>query len=104
MEIEISSRHGPVVEPFKEYAQKKVERLLKYFNLIQRIRVVLDVRGDGSCCEIIAEIEHSRDLVAEACSEDMHASVDAAVDKLERQLVHHKDQVRDRKGRGPNPH
>ena len=104
MEIEVSTRHQPVAEDLRAYAHKKAERLLRYFNLIQRIRVVLDVRGEGACCEIIAEIEHAPDCVAQECSNDMRASIDAALDKLERQLVQHKDRVRDRKGRGPNPH
>lgn len=104
MEIEITTRHEAVAQDVRDYAHKKAERLLRYFNLIQRIRVVLDVRGDGSCCEVIAEIEHAHDFIAQECSQDMRASIDAAVDKLERQLTQHKDRVRDRKGRGPNPH
>ncbi len=104
MQIEISSRHGTVEAASKDFAERKAERLLKYFNLIQRIRVVLDRRGEGACCEMIAEIEHNHDFVAEVCGQDMRASIDAAADKLERQLVQHKDRVRDHKGRGPNPH
>ncbi len=104
MQIEISSRHGTVADEFKDFAERKAERLLKYFNLIQRIRVVLDHRGEGACCEMIAEIEHNHDFVAEVCSQDMRASIDAASDKLERQLVQYKKRVRDHKGRGPNPH
>ncbi len=104
MQIEISCRHDSIGDDMKVYAERKAEKLLKYFNLIQRIRVVLNVRGDGACCEMIAEVEHQHDFIAEVCGEQMRASIDAAVDKLERQLAEHKDRIRDRKGRGPHPH
>ncbi len=104
MRVEISSRDDSITDDMKAYAREKADKLLKYFGGIQGIRVVLNVRGEGACCEMIADIEHAHDLVAETCSEQMRSSIDAAFDKLERQLAHHKDRVRDHKGRGPNPH
>jgi putative sigma-54 modulation protein len=88
----------------KEYARKKTERLSKCYDRLQAIRVVLQQEGTGFFCEMIAEIEHMHDLVGRADAEEMTEAIDLAVDRLERQLVEHKDRIRDRKGRGPNPH
>jgi len=42
--------------------------------------------------------------VGRALGEETRAAIDQAADRLERQLVKHKDRTRNRKGRGPNPH
>jgi len=49
-------------------------------------------------------VEHMHDLVGRATDVDPRAAIDLAEDRLERQLAEHKDRVRNRKGRGPNPH
>jgi putative sigma-54 modulation protein len=104
VQIEISARHVSATPDLKDYAQRKAQRLLKYYNRIQAIRVVLDREGDNPSCEMIADLEHAADLVGRASDKDMRAAIDAAVDRLERQLVEHKDRTRHRKGRGPHPH
>jgi putative sigma-54 modulation protein len=104
LQIEISSRTDRIPDEMRAYAAQKAERVLKYYDRLQGIRGVLDMEGPNFHCELIAEIEHMHDLIGEAQHEDMRAAVDQAVDKLERRLVQHKDRVRHRKGRGPNPH
>lgn len=104
MQIEISVRHTSIAEDVKAYAEKKAQRLVKYYNKIRAIRVVLDKSGAGFHCEMIVALEHMHDLVAHTTAEELHAAIDETVDRLERQLVQHKDRTRHRKGRGPSPH
>ena len=104
MQIEITVRHESVTGDIKAYATKKADRLGKFYDRIQAVRVVLDKDGGGMVCEMIAGVEHTRDLVGRATDADVRAAIDLATDRLERQLAEHKDRVRNRKGRGPNPH
>ena len=104
MQIEITVRHESVTADIKDYATKKADRLVKYYDRIQSVRVVLDKEGGATVCEMIADVEHSHDLVGRATDADVRAAIDLATDRLERQLAEHKDRVRHRKGRGPNPH
>jgi len=104
LQIDVVCRHASVTEDIKAYAEKKAQRLLKYYDRIQAIRVLLDTGGAGYACEMIVDLEHRHDLVARTEGLDLRAAIDQTVDRLERQLVHHKDRVRSRKGRGPNPH
>jgi len=104
LQIEITVRHESVAADIKDYATKKADRLVKYYDRIQSVRVVLDKDGGGMVCEMIADVEHTRDLVGRATDADVRAAIDLATDRLERQLAEHKDRVRHRKGRGPNPH
>jgi len=104
LQIEVTVRHTSVSPEMKAYAKKKAQRLLKYYNRIQAVRVLLDQSGAGFTCEMIADLEHMHDLVAQSTGPDLRAAIDAAADRVERQVVEHKDRTRHRKGRGPNPH
>jgi len=104
LQIEVTARSASITGDLKDYATKKAERLLKYYDRIQSIRVLLGVEGPASTCEIIVVLEHMHDLVGTSKDPDMRAAIDQSVDRMERQLAAHKDRVRSRKGRGPNPH
>jgi ribosomal subunit interface protein len=51
---------------------------------------------------MIVHVEHSNTLVAHHDEGDAYACIDACVDKLERQLTDHKEQVRNRKHQQPS--
>ena len=104
MQIEVTVRHESIAADMRDRADEKARRLLKYYNKIQSIRVVLNKSGAGFSCEMIADLEHSSDLVAQTAGHNMRAVIDQAAERLERQLLEHKDRTRHRKGRGPNPH
>jgi putative sigma-54 modulation protein len=104
LQIEVTCRHGNVGDDQKDYAEKKAQRLLKYYDKIQSIRVVLDVGGAAFGCEMIVSLEHMHELVGHTEDADLRAAIDQTTDLLERQLTEHKDRTRHHKGRGPNPH
>lgn len=104
MQIEVTIRHESVAGDVREYAEKKAQRLLKYYDRTQAIRVILDHGGGGFTCEMLVDLEHMHDLVAHTAAPTVNEAIDLAVDRLERQLIEHKDRTRNRKGRGPNPH
>jgi putative sigma-54 modulation protein len=104
LQIEVTVRHASIADDVKAYVEKKAERLLKHYDKIQAIRVVLDKTGAGLACEVIVVVEHMHELVAHELGDDLLKAVDLTVDRLERQLTEHKERIRNRKGRGPNPH
>lgn len=71
MQIEVTARSPVIGSDMKAYAGKKAERLVKYYNRVQSIRVVLGVEGRESTCEMIAALEHRHDLVGTATNPDM---------------------------------
>jgi putative sigma-54 modulation protein len=104
LQIEVTVRHGVISDDQKAYAEKKAQRLLKYYDKIQSIRVLLDSGAAGCGCEMLVALEHMHDLVAHTQGPDLGAAIDATVDRLERQIIEHKDRTRNHKGQGPNPH
>jgi len=104
LQIEVTVRHASIAEDLKTYGHTKAERLLKYYDKIQAIHVVLDTAGATSSCEMVVVVEHMHELVGRTEADDLRACIDQTVDRLERQLVEHKERIRNRKGRGPSPH
>jgi putative sigma-54 modulation protein len=104
VQIEVTVRHASIADELKAFAEKKAERLLKHYDKIQAIRVVLEKSGAGMACEIVVVVEGMHELVAHEQGPDLLKCVDLTVDHLERQLTEHKERIRNRKGRGPNPH
>ena len=104
LQIEVTARHESITADMRNRADEKARHLLKYYDKIQSIRVVLNKGGDGFSCEMIADLEHANDLVAHTAGRNMRAVIDQTEERLERQLLEHKDRTRHRKGRGPNPH
>lgn len=100
MIVTVSSRHMEVTPPLKAYAEQKANKLIKYYDRIQEIEVVLDNGKDGSSVEMIVNAEHRNMFIARHDSEDAYACIDGCIAKLERQLTEHKDKIRNRKHPG----
>ncbi len=103
MIVTISSRHMNVSEPLKNFAEQKANKLVKYYDLIQEIEVVLDAGKDQVKVEIIVNAEHKNTFIAHHDEGDAYVCIDACVDKLERQLTEHKKKHRNRKHPEPTP-
>lgn len=97
MQIVITERHTAATGELKSYTQEKAAKLLRYYDRIGAIEVVLDGAADQAKAEMIVKVEGSQDLVAWASERDYFASVDVVVDKLESQLRKHKEKLRNRK-------
>ena len=104
MQIKVALRDESIGEDMKRRAEEKAQRLLKFYDKIQSVRVVLDKTGEGYSCEMIADLERMHDLVAVTTDRSLQVAIDQSFARLERQVVEYKDRTRNRKGRGPNPH
>ncbi len=97
MQTTISSKHVDVTPAISQYAEKKAERLTRYFDRIQQIDVVIDKARNGYTVEIITDVEHHKPFVATAEDADMYACIDLGVDRASRQLKDHKSRLRNHK-------
>jgi putative sigma-54 modulation protein len=98
MEFKLSGRHLDITPAIREYAEKKTQRLHRYFDRIQSMEGVIDKKDPRQFhVEIIVNVEHAQPIMAHATTEDLYAGIDAVTDKLERQLTDHKEKLRNRK-------
>ena len=90
MKIQVTGRHVEVTEDLREYIETKANKLPRYYDRIHEIEVVLDHESEQFTAEMIVRVDQKHTFVL----------VDLVVDKLERQLVRHKEKRRNHKHDG----
>ena len=96
MEIQFTGRHPGITPHLKEYAEEKAQRLERYFDGTHRIEVVMSREGDQSVVELLISAT-GRQIVSESRAPDLYAAFDAVLDKAEKQLIRHKEKLRERR-------
>jgi putative sigma-54 modulation protein len=98
MQLHITFRQFGSSDSLKEYAKEKVERVNKYLDRAGEAHVVLSLERHLHHAEITI---HSGAWVlrGKEKSEDMYASIDAAMDKIESQLRKYKEKIKNHHGR-----
>lgn len=100
MQINISGHHVELTPALKEYAEEKIKRLEHHFDLITRSDITLTVEKLVQKAECNIHVSGS-DLHASAEDQNMYAAIDKLSDKLDRQLLKHKEKLVARnKGQG----
>ncbi len=98
MQLSITFRHMDASDFLKSYAQEKVERVNRLLDRAGEAHVVLSLERHLHNADI--QIQSGRFVLrGREKSEDMYASIDAAVDKIERQLKRYKDKLKDHHSR-----
>ena len=97
MNLTISGHHLEVTPSLRSYVTTKLDRISRHFDKLVDIKVLLTVenlkekeRRQRAECNIHVK---GHDLFAESANEDLYAAVDDLVDKLDRQVVRHKDRL-----------
>ena len=93
MQLNVSGHHVEVTDPLRDYVVSKFERLQRHFDHITNTDVTLIVEKLVQKAEATVHISGA-DIFAAAESEDMYAAIDALADKLDRQLIKHKEKSR----------
>ena len=97
MRINIVSKQITVTDGIRDYVEKKMQRIEKYFDSSTLdITITFTVQKNTQTAEALI---HSKGLYLKGLgkSEDLYASLDFAVDKIERQIAKYKDRINDRK-------
>lgn len=98
MKVKIAERHAPLSDALRAYVLEKAKSLERYYNRIISIDVVLSVEKERQIASMHAHLTNRKIIHAHEKSSDMYASIDKAIDKLQRQLVKYKDQLKDKGG------
>jgi putative sigma-54 modulation protein len=93
MQLTISGHHIDVTEALREYVTNKISRLEKHHDRITNTHVILTVEKLQQKAEATLHISGA-DLYADSESEDLYAAIDSLTNKLDRQLIKHKEKHR----------
>ncbi len=92
--FDVVGRNVLVTEPMKDYAIEKVSKLERLTNRIIDVNVTLEVQKLEHRCDIVLRVGHIK-IKSHAATDNMYASIDKAVDKLESQFTRYKTRIQD---------
>src|SRR4051812_45635716 len=98
MQLNITFRHFEPIDSLKNYAREKVERAHKYLDTAGEAHVVLSLERHLHHADITIT-SGPFVLRGRERSEDMYASIDLAMDKIERQLRRYKERLKHHHGK-----
>lgn len=95
MQITITGHQLEITEALRDYVNNKFSRLERHFDKITSIRVTMGVEKINQIVDASILIAGG-EVNAQAEHEDMYAAIDLLIDKLDRQLLKHKEKQLDR--------
>ena len=92
MQISISGHQLDVTDALKGYIEEKLERVERHAEHITKVEITLTVEKQRQKAEGNVHVAGA-DIHASAEHDDMYAAIDALADKLDRQLVKHREKT-----------
>ena len=93
MQITTSGHHLELTSAIKDYVDSKLQKLERHNDRITSINVILSVDKLDQKAEATIHA-NGKDFFADCTSEDLYAAIDLLADKLDRQLIKHKEKLR----------
>ncbi|MCY1204546.1 Ribosome hibernation promoting factor [compost metagenome] len=90
MQVNISGHQLDVTDALRNYVVEKFDRLERHFDRITNVQVIMQVEKLKQKIEATLHVAGG-EVVANAEHEDMYAAIDLLTDKLDRQLIKHKE-------------
>ena len=92
MQLAITGHHVDLTESLTSYINQKFDKLERHSDQITQVHVVLTVEKLEHHAEATAHVSGA-ELFANAHADDMYAAIDGLVDKMDRQLIKHKEKT-----------
>ena len=94
MNLLIHGNHVEVTPALRDYVQVKLTRVERHFDQVIDANVQLTVEKLRQRAEITLRLR-GNNIHVESVDNDMYAAIDMLVDKLDRQVLRHKDRLKD---------
>jgi putative sigma-54 modulation protein len=94
MNLQISGHHVEVTPAMRDYVTNKLDRVTRHFDHVIDVGVILSVEKLRQKAEVTVHVR-GKDIYVEAEDGDMYAAIDVLIDKLDRQVIKHKQKTQD---------
>lgn len=92
MQINLTGHHLEITDSLRKYVYEKFERIERHFDHINNVHVILQVEKLRQIAEAKLNV-NGGEIFANSESEDMYAAIDTLIDKLDRQVIKHKEKL-----------
>lgn len=97
MNLTLTGHHIDITPAIREYVLSKLDRITRHFDEVIDITVILTVEKLQQSVEANVHLR-GKDIFVQADDADMYAAIDLLADKLDRQVVKHKEILSQHRG------
>lgn len=97
MQINLTGQNIDVTDALKSYVDNKFERFARHSDNVINAHVVLSVEKLSQKAEATLHVNGGK-VFADSAHEDMYAAIDGLIDKLDRQVIRHKEKKNSYRG------
>ena len=91
MNLYLTGHHLDITPAIRDYVTGKLDRVTRHFDDVIDVNVVMAVEDKLRHKVEVNLHTRGKDIHVEAVAPDMYAAIDALVDKLDRQVLKHKE-------------
>jgi len=99
MNLHLTGHHIEITPAMRDYVNSKLGRVTRHFDQVIDVRVILSVEKLKHKIEASVHLS-GKDIFVETHDTDMYAAIDALADKLDRQILRHKEKNFEHRGAG----
>jgi putative sigma-54 modulation protein len=92
MQLSITGHQIEVTESMRNYVTEKFQKLERHFDQVIDVHVILEVEKLSQKAAATVQVNGAK-LFAEETQEDLYAAIDGLIDKLDRQVLKHKEKL-----------
>lgn len=92
MNLNITGHHVEITPALREHVTLKLDRVSRHFDQVTSTHVILSVDKLEQKAEVTLHVK-GKDIYADATHADLYAAIDLLADKLDRQIVKHKEKI-----------
>ncbi|WP_375057117.1 ribosome hibernation promoting factor [Zobellella sp. DQSA1] len=93
MQINLTGHHVEITDSLRDYVNSKFSKLERHFDHITNAHVILNVEKLQQIAEAKLNVSGG-EVFANSQHEDMYAAIDSLIDKLDRQIIKHKEKLK----------
>lgn len=98
MDVTVAGHHVDVTDSLRQYVETKMARLERHSDQMTDIHCILTVEKLEHRAEATIHLNGGT-IHADSVEENMYAAVDTLIDKLDRQVIKHKEKLTDHHAR-----
>jgi putative sigma-54 modulation protein len=99
MNLHLTGHHVEITAAIREYVVSKLARINRHFDHVIDVNVIMTVEKLDQKIEANVHLS-GKDIHVTAHDGDMYAAIDGLIDKLDRQVIKHKERFQPRHGQG----
>ncbi|EGN74880.1 ribosomal subunit interface protein [Idiomarina sp. A28L] len=92
MQINLTGHHVDITDALRNYVDTKFSKLERHFDHINNVHVILNVEKLMQKAEATIHL-NGGEVFATSEHQDMYAAIDALINKLDRQVIKHKEKL-----------